>query len=151
MKNWILLVGIVFMGCSDSYVEKPSKVIDEDEMVNIIYEMAILEAARTNHPIILSDNNIDPHTYIYKKFNIDSLQFAQNNRYYAQDIENYTKMYKKVSKRLNEQKSANDTLIKAKPLGEIKPNDNKTLAKPDRKKKIQSQEKPSLGGEPVSN
>ena len=34
-------------------------------------------------------NNVSPVTYIYEKHQIDSLQFAESNEYYAYDIKDY--------------------------------------------------------------
>lgn len=147
--RYLVISGLfLILGCSDHPVEKPKKLINEDKMVDILYDMAVLEAARSNHPLVLAHHNVDAHTYVYDKYDIDSLQFAQNNKYYAQDIENYSKMYKKIVQRLNEQKVKVDTILK------------KAANAPQPKLEIDAEKKeqyeadkvpPSLGGAPVSN
>ena len=69
-------------------------------MVDILYDMALLQAMKSYNPNMLDVMNINSTNYIYKKYNIDSLQFAQNNEYYASRIEEYQKIYEKVDERL---------------------------------------------------
>ena len=83
-------------------------------MVSIFYDLSLLDAIRSNNSILLEENKIDPYTYIYKKYKIDSLQFAQNNIYYAYDLKRYKRMYERVEKRLEEEKKiADSTVLKA--------------------------------------
>jgi len=69
-------------------------------MVDIIYDLAVLDAVRSQKPLVLENNSINPDKYIYKKYNIDSIQFAKSNQYYASDLKEYKKMYEEVAKRL---------------------------------------------------
>ena len=50
---------------------------------------------------------------IYKKYKVDSLQFAQSNVYYASDYEEYKNMFEQMTKRLDQKKLAVEALIKA--------------------------------------
>ncbi|NMH28551.1 DUF4296 domain-containing protein [Flavobacterium silvaticum] len=100
MKNiWIALV-VFFASCGNSVVEKPSNLIPEDQMVDILYDLSLLDAMKSQSPEKLR-NATDADTYIYKKYKIDSLQFAASNRYYASDMKNYRGLYQKVSDRIN--------------------------------------------------
>ena len=99
----------LLFSCNEGAVEKPQKLIEADQMVNIIYDLSILEAMHSRNPI---ENNISPHAYILKKYKVDSLQFAQNNRYYAADLANYKKMYEKVDARIQQEKNTVDSLVK---------------------------------------
>jgi len=103
---------LIVLGCGDTAVEKPERLIDEEVMIDILYDLAILDAMRTQKPLSLTMNNIDPDKYIYKKYKIDSLQFAQSNRYYASEIKSYKKMYERVQKRLQNQSEALDPSLK---------------------------------------
>lgn len=93
---WILL----FIACNDSVVTKPDRLISEEKMIDILYDLAVLDAMRTQKPEALNQRSIVADGYIYKKYDVDSLQFAQSNRYYASDIKAYKKMYERVGKRL---------------------------------------------------
>ena len=101
MKKIAVFLSIFFLiACNESAVKKPDRLISEDKMVDILYDLAVLDAMRTQKPLALSERNIVVEGYIYKKYNIDSLEFAQSNRYYASDIKSYKKMYERVGKRL---------------------------------------------------
>lgn len=102
----------VFSACKDEMVEKPKKLIDKKTMTNILYDLAILDALKSNQAPLLEQKNINPTTFIYQKYAIDSLQLVENNKYYAADIKAYKKMYEAVEKRLEEAAVLNDSLMK---------------------------------------
>ena len=115
MKKIILLLSIliIFNACSNKNdIPKPAKPIDKATMENILYDLALLQALKSYSPEKLSKNRINPKTYIYKKYKIDSLQFAQNNKYFASDIEEYKKMFENISNRLIAEKKLVDAIIK---------------------------------------
>ena len=89
-------------------VKKPDVLIDKSKMMDIMYDLALLEAIKYQNPAVLDSNQIRPKQYIYKKYKIDSLQLAQNNVYYAADYKSYKIMFEVVVKRIaNEKKRAN--------------------------------------------
>jgi len=99
---------VLFTACDEKAVKTPEKLIDKDQMAEIIYDVAILDAMRSRNPgTMQSTSNLD---YIYKKYKIDSLQFAQNNTFYASDIKEYKKIYEKVNERLEREKKVADSL-----------------------------------------
>ncbi len=106
MKNLYVTFGLFFFlfGCKNSVIEQPKNLIDEDKMVAILYDYSIFDAVR-NQNMTTSLSAYNPNTYIYKKYKIDSLQFAQSNRYYSTNISKYKKMYKKVAERLENYKN----------------------------------------------
>ena len=99
--------------CEERVVEKPDKLIEKEVMIDIMYDLSLLQAIRgSNNQSVLDSNGIDPATYIYKKYKIDSLQFAQNNRYYASDVKSYNRMFNKLNQRILDNKAAADSLEK---------------------------------------
>ncbi len=111
MKKLFAIFGsLLILACSQSSVEKPDKLIDEDKMVDIFYDLSLLEAIKAHNPGVIQ-NAVEPNKYLYKKYGIDSLQFAQSNRYYATDIKRYKRMYGRVNKRLEREKKAQDSLM----------------------------------------
>ncbi len=110
----LLCAVLLLAGCNDKPVEKPDNLIPEDKMVNILYDLSLLDAIRLSDPISIIERKINPSTYIYKKYKIDSLQFAQSNRYYASDIDGYAELYKRVEMRLERDKKSIDSLSKIK-------------------------------------
>jgi len=104
---------MAFVSCQKATVEEPENLIPEDKMVDIIYDLSVLQAMRSANQEVLDSNKVNPSTYVYKKYKIDSLQFAKSNEFYAaSDIKKYEKLYQKVNDRLVKEKTAADTLIK---------------------------------------
>jgi hypothetical protein len=107
-----LAIVILFSGCKEEAVEKPERLIKKEKMVDIMYDLAILEGMKYQNPTSLVTYNIKPSQYIYKKYKIDSLQFAQSNVYYASNYEEYKDIFDEIIKRINDQKTVVDSLVK---------------------------------------
>lgn len=108
VKKWMLLLMmmITFVSCKKSVLEKPDNLIEEEMMVDIFYDLSIIEAIKSNDPIALDKYGINPSTFIYQKYKIDSIQLAKSDRYYAVDVDKYRKIFDEVNKRLADQKKA---------------------------------------------
>ncbi len=105
MKRYLLLLLFgVFFSCENQLVEKPDNLIDEDKMVEVLYDLSVLEAIKSQRSVELAQSGVDYKTYIYEKHKIDSVQFAKSNRYYASDLDNYKKIFDKVKERIEKQK-----------------------------------------------
>ena len=105
MRSFILyiLVLVFVFSCKQNgnlTPEKPEGLLSEKEMVDVLYDLAILNAAKSTNRKILENNNINPVSYIHEKHNIDSLQFANSNAYYAYDLDLYESLYSQVKIRL---------------------------------------------------
>ena len=102
MKNIvsIILLFLLSISCDSNAVKKPENLIEREKMVDIIYDLSILEAAKSQKPIVLEQYQIQSNTYIYKKYQVDSIQFANSVKYYATDLENYYNIYDSVNKRI---------------------------------------------------
>ncbi len=111
MKLVPLIVLLCFLSCNESAVPKPDKLLNEETMEAIVYDLVLLEAIKNSQPNMLEDNGINPYAYIYEKYQIDSLQWVQNNKYYASDVKNYKHLFDRVRKKLEQQKAENDTLL----------------------------------------
>ena len=110
-KCIVIMVGLmVLIACKKNAISEPKNLIDPDKMVEILYDIAILEAIKVSNPASLQLRGIDSKTYIYKKFKIDSLQFAQSDKFYASDVVQYAKMYKKVIDQINAEKTKDSLL-----------------------------------------
>ena len=106
MKKIVLLVFVFgFFACTENPVKRPKKLLDEATMENILFDVAVLQAANINAPDILQANKIDAKDYIYKKYKIDSATYHQNNRYYAAEVNNYKHMHKRILERLEKHQS----------------------------------------------
>lgn len=113
MKKVVPFLAILtFLGCKEDVVKQPKHLIEKSKMVNIMYDLALLEAIKYQNPAVLDSNQIHPKQFIYKKYGVDSLQLAQNNVYYASNYKNYKIMYEEVVKRIEKDKNRAKALIK---------------------------------------
>ena len=105
MKKIITTGAFVFfaiISCKNSVVQEPKILIDRATMIDIIYDLSVLEAMRSMNSggtVIYPKANV----YIKNNYKIDSLTFAQNSKFYASDPKEYKKMYDEVKDRLVEQ------------------------------------------------
>lgn len=99
-KAILFLCVALLLSCGEKVVEKPEKLIPKDKMVDLLYDMAILTAAKNTNADLLKRNNIETMDYLYKKYGIDSTQFSNSNTYYASIPTTYLSIYTEVDERL---------------------------------------------------
>lgn len=109
---YLIVVLSIFASCNKEVVKTPKNLIEKDKMVNIMYDLSLLESIKIQNATSLDSFKINSNQYIYKKYRIDSAQFAQNNIYYAADYKEYKKMYEQVKSRLDKNVTATEILIK---------------------------------------
>lgn len=98
-----LIIGLVGWSCSET-TPKPDNLIPQDQMIDILYDLNMFQAIRNNDYRLYESYNINPGHYIYKKYNIDSLQFVQSNKYYASNPEEYNTLLNAVMDRIKTEK-----------------------------------------------
>ena len=113
MKKLLCVIGLVLFlsSCKNTTIEKPNNLIDENVMEDIIYDLSLLDAIKSQNPYDTKNKMINPKEYIYKKYKIDSIQFVQSNQYYVSQIETYKKMFENVTQRLDREKKEADLLL----------------------------------------
>ncbi|MBM1104793.1 DUF4296 domain-containing protein [Aurantibacter crassamenti] len=99
-KILFLLVFVLLTSCAEQLVEGPEGLIPSEKMVDILNDMAILNAAKTTNSIVLKKNGIETMKFIFEKHGIDSTQFVLSDRYYASKPVEYESIYSKVAQRL---------------------------------------------------
>jgi len=99
----LVLVVAIFLSCKNPYMDKPENLVSKDDMEQMLYDLAILEALKAQNP---SQAYPSPSQYIQQKYEVDSTTFSQSVKYYATDIKTYRKMYDHVKERLAENKDA---------------------------------------------
>ena len=114
MRFLTIFLLVLLIGCQ-SETEKPKNLISQENMVDIFYDLAIMDAMRSHNPLSLEVRGIQPDAYVYKKYKVDSLQFAQSNKYYSSDIDKYKSMYAEVNKRLKAKTSEVQIEVKKDP------------------------------------
>jgi len=109
---FLIVLTVLFFACTNSVVPKPDTLLEEDIMVNILYDVALLQASEGYMPEKLKEKKIKPNDYIYTKYKIDSTIYFQNQIYYAANMAMYKNMNKEVLNRLNKNKIELDTILK---------------------------------------
>ena len=112
MRKIIYIFALLFIvvACKKNIVPKPDKFLDEKQMENLLYDLAVLESMKVSQAQKLDSLQFNPQQFIYKKYAIDSLSLAQNMVYYASFPKEYDTIVKKVEKRIQLQR---DSLSKA--------------------------------------
>ncbi len=113
--KYILFVFLV-ISCKNNTIEKPKKpsnLIAKDKMVEIIYDISLFTAAKGVNKYLIESAGILPENYIYNKYNIDSLQFALSNEFYAYNLKTYEDIYNSVKIKLEKDKNHFNTIIEA--------------------------------------
>lgn len=114
MKNGIvLLVVFLVLSCQDiERVRKPDGLISEERMEDILMDAALINAVRTFSVTKLKQSGIEPDTFLYEKYGVDSLQLAESLKYYAVHYDDYLGMYRNINTRLEAHRTAADSLRK---------------------------------------
>ena len=103
----------LFISCKDDAVKKPKRLIEKEVMVDIMYDISLLDAIKYQNPTSIDSLKINPRDFIFKKYKVDSLQFATSNIYYSTDYEGYKVMFDQVAKRIEKEKKLAETIVKA--------------------------------------
>lgn len=132
MKNkrlflFLMLLAVTLGSCGNDKVSKPKNLIPQNMMEDILYDLAIIDGARIVDPQGLTEAGISQQEIILKKYKIDSLQFAESNKYYTSDIDAFIGMLEKVLNKIEIERNVLDSIVKA----EIKINDSLKKIKKD--------------------
>ncbi len=99
IKRAFLVLGVItaIFGCQDiKYPERPDNLIDPQTMVSIYTDSYLANASKRFNRTILLRNGVDLEGYIYKKYNVDSLQYERSNAFYTADIDLYRDLMTQV-------------------------------------------------------
>ena len=102
----ILFFGFLVVACAEKVVEPPENLIPEAKMVDILHDLAVLNATKTSFAYILDKNNVKTMDFLFQKYQIDSTQFAQSDKYYASIPLQYQMIYEQVEARLEKKRKA---------------------------------------------
>ncbi|MBU2995549.1 DUF4296 domain-containing protein [Cellulophaga baltica] len=94
-------IGFIFLffaivSCVEKLVEAPDDLISKEKMTDIYFDLAILSGAKNTDSKILAKHKIETMDYVYKKYDVDSLQFAKSDLFYASTPVVYKEIYEKV-------------------------------------------------------
>ena len=139
MKHWVPIFVLILsiLGCQNvERPEKPKNLISKEKMVDVLTEAYLANAARSVNNQAIIDKGIQVDSLIFKKFEVDSVQFAKSNDYYAADINMYLDIFQKVEARLVAMEKKLDSIRnmdrKRKDSVESQQNKERIIAEPKR-------------------
>ncbi len=107
LKRLTLYLGMVLLVTACYQYNKPDKpknLISKKKMVDVLIDIKLISSANGVNKKILENHGINSESYIFKKHDIDSLQFALSNEYYAFSIKEYEEIYANVKDSLEQLK-----------------------------------------------
>jgi len=132
----IIILCLVF-SCNNTLNQNnkpPENLISKEKMVDIIYDMTLINVAKGVNKSILENNGIIPEQYLFNKHSIDSMLFAKSNEYYSYDLKTYQTIYDNVKIKLEKNKKIISDSIEI--LKQISAELSKKLIKESKKNKI---------------
>jgi hypothetical protein len=132
----IIILCLVF-SCNNTLNQNnkpPENLISKEKMVDIIYDMTLINVAKGVNKSILENNGIIPEQYLFNKHSIDSILFAKSNEYYSYDLKTYQTIYDNVKIKLEKNKKIIIDSIEI--LKQISGEMSKKLIKESKKNKI---------------
>lgn len=107
MKKLVFLFGfLMVVSCAEKVVEEPDNLIPKEKMIDILHDLAILNATKTTVGAKLDESGIEIMEFLYKKYQIDSVQFSESDLYYASLPSEYQSIYTEVETRLDKRQKA---------------------------------------------
>ena len=153
MKKLLFIIAtLTLFSCDENFRNnKPDKLIDQNTMENILYDIKIINAARSKNFTTMREKKVEGDNYIYEKYKIDSVTLRQNIDYYSTSFKKYKEIHENVKRRFAREKNnvslerkEQDSLLKLKNKTEPK-TEQKTLEKVNAEKlKKQKQKMPQL-------
>ncbi len=133
-KAIFFFFGVFFLACAEKVVEQPENLIPKDKMTHILCDLALLNSTQSAFPGAFDKTGVDIMEFLYKKYDIDSTQFAQSDLYYASIPLEYQSIYEDVEAMIESKKEALEEVTK-------KRNDSVREAQTQRKDSLQALKK----------
>jgi hypothetical protein len=133
--KYFAIIFVMLLGCGPSKEPQPDKLIDMSTMKKIIYDMAIIDAMKSQGFDTLKYYNTDAADYIYKKYKIDSLSYVQSNAYYSANEKEYVAMLDSLMKKIEIETNRFDSIRNLERDKENQPEVEQTIENKKPKKK----------------
>jgi len=105
-RIFLAVLGLVLvLSCNEVKApKKPENFIKKDKMTDILYDVSLMRALKTYSVNDMLALGLQPDSYIYEKYEIDSLQLAQSIDYYSVNFNEYAAIWEEVGERLTAQR-----------------------------------------------
>ena len=93
MRKIITFLGVIalLVSCKQEVIDKPEQLIERDVMVDIMYDLSILEAMKYQNPTTLDTFKINPREYILKTL-VENYAVKVDPVLHAEVLERYKKL-----------------------------------------------------------
>ena len=109
-----LIILVIVQSCKDFNNKKPENLISEDKMVEILFDLEIINAARGDNKKIIEEKISNINNYLQNKYKIGIDQFENSISYYSSDILKYSSIIQEVEQKLDSTKNLIEKKINAK-------------------------------------
>ena len=115
LKLIFCYIVFILFGC-DNYNNDsvPDNLIEPTKMTNILVDMELLRSIKSTNASDEYKEKALGDLYLYKKYNIDSLQLVESKKYYSKYPKKYLAIYKSVEKRLKFMKDSLNLIMDSK-------------------------------------
>ncbi len=102
---------LLLMGCQHvERPEKPDDLIARDMMVDILTDVYLSNAAKSVNNKVIRQKGIKLDSFIYTKYDIDSVQFVRSHNWYNADLDTYKEIFVEIEQRLVDMQQRTDSL-----------------------------------------
>jgi len=109
-KGYILvLTALCIISCGRDVVEKPENLIEKDLMIDIYYDISILNSLKSTGADKLESIDLQPDEFLFEKYGIDSTQLSKSSIYYTSNANLQLEMFTEVEQRLQRLKDTVET------------------------------------------
>ena len=111
MKRLSLLsLLLLSISCATLMREPPEDLIEESVFADILYDIALLKAVHSTSPATLENQGILIMPYVLEKYQIDSVQLLNSNKYYSTLGTTYLALFDSIEARLEQKSDLIDSL-----------------------------------------
>ena len=111
MKRLTLLsLLLLSISCATRMMEPPEDLIEESVFADILYDIALLKAVHSTSPATLENQGILIMPYVLEKYQIDSVQLLNSNKYYSTLGTTYLALFDSIEARLEQKSDLIDSL-----------------------------------------
>lgn len=100
----LLLFGAALSACNTEIVEKPKKLIQEKEMIDMLVDVHLAEAVyreMQSDSLVRNSSSANFYYSVLEKYQVPDSVFEQSFVYYASYPKKFEQMYRKVMNRLS--------------------------------------------------
>lgn len=138
--SWCFIIVLIAVSCREEAVPKPDNLLSKEKMAEVLYDVTLINSVKGVDKNKLEETNMHLDTYLYKKHEIDSLQFVNSNNYYATYPLIYNEIYGLVEAKFQKERTDIGKQLEA----EQKRKDSIEEAKKEERKKNDTLPKPQF-------